>query len=73
MQTNYLELSIDEDMLELAGPDTKIAAVMPCTVTFPNDLSGRFLDRDRHPEWRGERFKTLYSFPADILPCDHVK
>lgn len=64
-QTNDLELIIDGDVLELAGPDKKIAAVMPCTVIYQGDLTSRYLDPSRHPEWRGERFKAVYSFPTN--------
>jgi hypothetical protein len=62
-QTEKRESTVLGDVLELAGPDTQIAAVMPCTAIYPNDLTDRFLDRNRRPEWRGERFKAVYKFP----------
>lgn len=65
-QTHDRELIILGDVLELAGPQTSIAAVMPCTVIYPNDLSERFLDRQRHPSWRGERFKAVYRMPDNM-------
>lgn len=52
-------------VLGLAGPKTKIAAVMPCTVIAPGDMADRTLDRDRNPTWHGERMKMVYSFPTD--------
>jgi hypothetical protein len=39
--------------------------VVPCTVIAPNDLSDRLLDRDRNPQFQGERFKMVYAFPDD--------
>ncbi len=52
-------------ILGLAGPGSKIAGVMPCTVISPGDMADRILDRERHPEWNGERFRMLYEFPTD--------
>jgi len=50
-------------VLGLAGPGLRIAAVMACTVIAPNDLSERFLDHDKHPEWHGRRTALLKKFP----------
>lgn len=50
-------------VLGLAGPGKTIAAVMCCTVIALNDLSERFLDHDKHPEWHGKRTALLKSFP----------
>ena len=42
-------------ILGLAGPGVKIAGVMPCTVIRTGDMADEILNRDRHPEWNGER------------------
>ncbi|MGA2499650.1 MAG: terminase gpA endonuclease subunit [Tepidisphaeraceae bacterium] len=52
-------------ILNLAGPDKRIAAVMPCTVIRTDDLADRILDRGKHPDWQGERTKLVYSFPTN--------
>lgn len=52
-------------VLGLAGPSKKIAGIMPCTVIHPGDLADRILDRDKHPEWNGERTKLVESFPRN--------
>jgi hypothetical protein len=52
-------------VLGLAGPGMKISGIMPCTVISPRDMADNILDRDKHPEWNGERTKMVYSFPAD--------
>ncbi len=52
-------------VLGLAGPGKKISGIMPCTVIRPGDMADTILDRDKHPEWNGERTKMVYSFPAD--------
>jgi phage terminase large subunit GpA-like protein len=52
-------------VLGLAGPGKKISGIMPCTVIRPDDMSDIILDRDKHPEWNGERTKMVYSFPVN--------
>jgi len=50
-------------ILGLAGPGKKIAGLMTLTVVRPDDLADRILDRDKHPQWQGERTKMVYAFP----------
>jgi hypothetical protein len=52
-------------VLGLAGPGKKISGIMPCTVIRPADMADNILDRDKHPEWNGERTKMVYAFPTD--------
>lgn len=52
-------------VLGLGGPGKKISGIMPCTVIRPGDMADNILDRDKHPEWNGERTKMVYSFPTD--------
>jgi len=52
-------------VLGLAGPGKKISGIMPCTVIRPGDMADKILDRDKHPEWNGERTKMVYAFPAN--------
>ena len=51
-------------ILGLAGPGKKIAGLMTLTVVRPDDLADRILDREKHPQWQGERTKMIYAFPA---------
>ena len=53
-------------ILGLAGPGVKISGVMPCTVIRPGDMADEILNRDRHPEWNGERRKLLVDFPKNM-------
>jgi hypothetical protein len=64
-QTNDRERIVCDDVLGLAGPRTKMAAVFLCTPIYPGDLTERFIDRDKHPEWRGVRTKMIEQFPTD--------
>jgi len=52
-------------VLGLAGPGRKISGIMPCTVIRPSDMADSILDREKHPEWNGERTKMVYTFPAN--------
>ena len=50
-------------VLGLAGPGQKIAGIMPCTVIRAGDVADRILDREKNPEWNGERTRMVTSFP----------
>ena len=52
-------------ILGLAGPGRKIAGLMALTVVRPDDLADRILDREKHPQWQGERTKMVYAFPTN--------
>ena len=64
-QCNMRERIITGDVLGLAGPRKKIAAVMPCTIVRDGDLAGRFLDHDKHPEWSGETCRMVDKWPKE--------
>ena len=64
-QCDNREELIEKAVLGLSGPDKKIAALMACTIIEKNDLSDRFLDHDRHPEWQGECMKMVYEWPDE--------
>ena len=34
-------------------------------VIRPGDMADRILDRDKHPQWQGQRTKMVYSFPTN--------
>ena len=53
------------DILGLAGPGQKISGIMPCTIIRPGDMAEQILDREKHPEWNGERTKLLYEYPKN--------
>ncbi len=65
-QCQHREAILAGAVLGLAGPGKKIAGVMPCTVIRPGDMADRILDRDKHPQWQGERTKMLSSFPSNV-------
>jgi hypothetical protein len=57
---------IKGDVLGMAGPGREIAAIMPCTVIRDGDLAAELLDRQKSPEWGGQRTKMVYAFPANL-------
>lgn len=63
-QSTDRESIITDDVLGLAGPTVRIAAAMLATPIYENDLAERFLDPQRHPEWRGRRSKMLAAMPT---------
>lgn len=69
-QTDDRERVISDDVLGLAGPQVKIAAVFLCTPIYPNDLTERYISRDRHPEWKGIRTRMVERFPDNIALWD---
>ena len=64
-QCNTRERILAGAVLGLAGPGKKISGIMPCTVIRPGDMADNILDREKHPEWNGERTKMIYAFPED--------
>ena len=57
------ERIITGDVLGLAGPKKRIAAVMTCTIIRKGDLADRFLDHALHPEWQGEICRLVNKWP----------
>ena len=51
-------------ILGLAGPGSKMSGVMPCTVIRRDDMADAILNREKHPEWQGERTKMVYKWPS---------
>lgn len=58
------------DIAYLPGPDKSMPVFCPCTVIYEGDLADRILNRDKHPEWQGERTKMVESFPTNVEAWD---
>ena len=65
-QTRKRVRILSSDVLGLAGPGQKISGLMPCTVIRNGDMAEQMLDRDKHPEWNGEKMKMMYSLPTNM-------
>jgi hypothetical protein len=58
----------------LAGPGQRTAIIVPCTVIRAGDMADQLLDRQKHPDWHGERTKMVYAFPtADRLWSEYAR
>ena len=64
---------VNGDVLGLAGPNTRISGVMPCTVIQRGDLADQILDRDVAPDWHGERTQLLYGMPTNMKLWDEYQ
>ena len=64
-QSARREALLAGDVLGMAGPGKKIAAILCATVIRPGDMADNILNRDKHPEWQGERTKMVYAFPTN--------
>jgi len=73
LQTDFRESVILGDVGGLAPPDKPAATIMLCTVICTNDLSERFLNRDKHPTWRGERYKLMTTWPTAVTLWDKYR
>lgn len=52
-------------VLGLAGPSRKIAAMAAVTVIKPDDVADQILDRERNPQWQGERTRMVNRWSTD--------
>lgn len=58
------------DVLGMAGPGERMAAMITCTVIYEGDFAHQVLDREKHPEWQGQLTKMVYVFPANTKLWD---
>lgn len=62
-QTSEREDAITKTFGGLAGVGQKLNCIMVCTVREAEDLSCRFMDRDKHPDWEGKAFPSVIKMP----------
>jgi hypothetical protein len=65
IQTAQRVAILNADLLGMAGPGQTVAAVVPCTVIANGDMADQLLDRDKNPQWQGERTKMVYALPTN--------
>lgn len=65
-QCDQRERILSGAVLGLAGPGQPIAVLCACTVIRKGDLADNLLDRQKHPEWTGQRFRLVYSYPQKM-------
>jgi hypothetical protein len=57
---------INADILGMAGPGKRIAAMCAVTVIYQTDLADRLLDKERSPAWQSIRVPMIQSWPSDM-------
>jgi hypothetical protein len=64
-QTTYRLQVIVNSVQGLAGPDRQVGILVPCTVMQKDDLADQLTDRNKYPDFHGERTKRLYAWPKN--------
>jgi len=64
-QCEKRERILTSSVLGMAGPRSSMTVFALCTVISSDDLADSLLDREKHPEWQGERLRALYTPPAN--------
>lgn len=54
---------IDTDVLGMAGPDSRMPALMSCTCLIPNDVAAHYLTS---PEWKACKTGQIVTWPNDM-------
>lgn len=57
---------VTSDVNGMVGPGAELSVLVPGTIIEPGDAMAMLLDRETHPEYRGEICKLLYSFPDNM-------
>ncbi len=61
-----MESKVISVVMNLAGNDVKIACYMPCTIQRIGDVSSRFVDRQKHPDFQGDNIPLFIEWPDDF-------
>jgi hypothetical protein len=70
-QVNKRLKVVNGAVLGLAGPGKSIAGFAAVTVIMQDDLADQLLDREKYPDWKGERFKLVYQWPTGKKAADY--
>ena len=62
---------INGAILGLAGPGKSIAGFAAVTVIKQDDAADQLLDREKYPDWAGERFQLVYQWPTGRKAADY--
>ena len=65
-QCDDREEIIRTDVLGLPGPGEKLACFIPCTVIKEGDLADRLLDKEKNPDFMGEKTAAILSWPTNL-------
>lgn len=71
LMTDERENAVTKTFGGLAGLGEKLSMLMVCTVRDHGDLTMRFLDRNRHPDWLGKVYPSILRMPDRADLWDH--
>ena len=57
---------VNGDIMGMAGPGKKMAAMCAVTVIYQSDLADRLLDKERSPSWTSIRVPMIKSWPTHM-------
>jgi len=63
IQTRYRLDLLHGDVLGMAPPDQRPAALLTCTTIYEGDLASQILDRSQYPQWQGVVKRLVASWP----------
>lgn len=64
-QCDTRERLIDNAIVGMSGPGQRIAGLAAVTIIDVDDLAERLVNREKKPQWSGERTKMLYDEPRN--------
>lgn len=53
------------DLAGMKGPDDKMAMLAAITIIYPDDAADQLIDREKNPEWRGQRYQMVDEWPEN--------
>jgi hypothetical protein len=70
--TNLINL-VDGAVEGLAGPDSGVSVLMPCTVIMENDVADTYVNPAIRPDYNGERCRLVASWPPGVTDTEITK
>lgn len=64
---------VDGAVEGLAGPDSGVSVLMPCTVIMEGDVADTYVDPAIRPDYNGERCRLVQSWPPGISDTEITK
>lgn len=64
---------VDGAVEGLAGPDSGVSVLMPCTVIMENDVADTYVNPAIRPDYNGERCKLVASWPPGVTDTEITK
>ena len=65
--------TIEGDVMYMAGPDKRLAAVMTITKMYDGDMADHYQDRTKAPQWQGHTTKMVLAFPTNEKLWDEYR